>query len=445
MVTTITRPEALSDEQLNGLDASQLRSEIKLRYDYAADIEKRYASSEANQDKADEEEVKRLLGTIDRLEDRLSPFEEAEQRRQRIFGNVERYNERAGRGHKHATRYADEEPVGSIGQQLVEAAQYKSLAESGILRNSANRVDLTVPMKGRMLDSKALVWSGTGSGGGLVANDVLPGVRVPILLRQLTVLDLIPRSSTTSDTIEYTLESAFTNAAAPVPEATASSGTSGTKPESTLTYSNVTAPVRTIAHWIPVTNRMLADAPALRGLIDARLIQGLELTLESQIISGDGTGENFLGILNTPGVNVQAKGTNSGVDAIFLGMMQVMVTGLSNPSAIVLNPIDFGNMRLARENSATGTLGGYLMGPPSSVGPVTLWGRPTTISLGLPAGTAVVGDFATSAMLWDREEGQVRVGWINDQFIRNIQTLLAELRAAFGVLRGAAFSKVTGL
>ena len=51
----------------------------------------------------------------------------------------------------------------------------------------------------------------------------------------------------------------------------------------------------------------------------------------------------------------------------------------------------------------------------------------------------------TWRMLWDREEGQVRVGWINDQFIRNIQTLLAELRAAFGVLRGAAFSKVTGL
>jgi HK97 family phage major capsid protein len=230
-----------------------------------------------------------------------------------------------------------------------------------------------------------------------------------------------------------------------VPEATATSGTSGTKPESTLTYSNVTAPVRTIAHWIPVTNRMLADAPALRGLIDARLIQGLELTLESQIISGDGTGENFLGILNTPGVNVQARGTNSGVDAIFLGMLQVMVTGLSNPSAIVLNPIDFGNMRLARENSATGTLGGYLMGPPSATGAMTLWGRPVTMSLGLPAGTALTGDFATSAMLWDREEGQVRVGWINDQFIRNIQTLLAELRAAFGVLRGAAFSKVTGL
>src|SRR5580765_2183428 len=443
MPATITSPEAPSAEQIASLEPSQLRAEVKLRYERAAEIEKKYPSGPIS-DKADEDEVKRLLGTVDLLEDRLAPFEETEQRRERIFGNVDRYNERVGR-HKHASRFADEEPVGSVGQQLTAAPQYKALTESGLLRNSANRVELTVPMKGRMLDSKALVWSGTGSGGGLVANDVLPGVRVPILLRQLTVLDLIPRSSTTSDTIEYTLESAFTNAAAPVPEATASSGTSGTKPESTLTYSNVTAPVRTIAHWIPVTNRMLADAPALRGLIDARLIQGLELTLESQIISGDGTGENFLGVLNTPGVGVQGRGTDSGVDAIFKGMLQVMVTGLSNPSAIVLNPIDFGNMRLARENSATGTLGGYLMGPPSSTGPMTLWGRPVTMSLGLPAGTGVVGDFATSCMLWDREEGQVRVGWINDQFVRNIQTLLAELRAAFAVLRGAAFAKVTGL
>ena len=38
-------------------------------------------------------------------------------------------------------------------------------------------------------------------------------------------------------------------------------------------------------------------------------------------------------------------------------------------AAIVLNPADFSDIRLARENSATGTLGGYLMGPPSQAAP----------------------------------------------------------------------------
>lgn len=35
---------------------------------------------------------------------------------------------------------------------------------------------------------------------------------------------------------------------------------------------------------------------------------------------------------------------------------------------VVWNPIDFEAIRLARENAATGTLGGYLMGPPAEGG-----------------------------------------------------------------------------
>lgn len=443
MVTVVSRPESLTDEQIAGLDAGQLRAEIKSRYEYAADIEKRYAGGIT--DTADETEVKRLLGTLDKLEDRLVPFEEIEQRKERIASNVERYNDRAGR-HRHPTSNAAE-TFAPASQQVIESADYKRLADSGILRNNSNAVELAVPLKGGLMQyaRKAIVWSGTAVGGSLVQNDVLPGVKVPILLRPLNLLDLIPTSRTVSDSIEYVAETAFTNAAAPVPEATATTGTSGTKPESTLTYATLLAPVRTIAHWIPVTNRMLADAPALQGQIEARLLQGLDLVLESQIISGDGTGENMTGILNAAGINSQAKGTDSAVDAIFKGMLQVQITGLSNPTAIVLNPVDFGNVRLARENSATGTLGGYLMGPPSQSGPLTLWGRPVITSLGLVAGTALTGDFAMACMLFDREEGQVRVGWIDQQFIRNMRTLLAELRTAFAVFRGPAFSKITGL
>jgi HK97 family phage major capsid protein len=443
MAQVVSRPESLSDEQIANLDASQTRAEIKTRYEFAAEIEKRYAG--AITDAADETEVKRLLSSLDRLEDHLAPFEEIEQRKERINGNVQRYNEQAGR-HRHPTADADLTPR-SPSQQVVESPEYKRLADSGIFRNNSNQFELAIPLKGGLMSfaQKALVWSGTAVGGSLVQNDVLPGVKVPILLRQLNLLDLIPTTRTTSDSIEYVTESAFTNAAAPVPEASATTGTTGTKPESTLTYTAVLAPVRTIAHWVPVTNRMLADAPALQGLIEARLLQGLDLVLESQIISGDGTGENLLGILNASGINTQAKGTDSGVDAIFKGMLQVQVTGLSNPTAVVLNPIDFGNVRLARENSATGTLGGYLMGPPSQSGPLTLWGRPVTTSLGLVAGTALTGDFAMGCMLFDREEAQIRVGWIDQQFVRNMRTLLAELRAAFAVFRGPAFSKITGL
>jgi HK97 family phage major capsid protein len=121
------------------------------------------------------------------------------------------------------------------------------------------------------------------------------------------------------------------------------------------------------------------------------------------------------------------------------------VTGKGRPSAAVLNPNDWEAIRLSRENAATGTLGGYLMGPPSQVGAVTLWGMPVVEAEALTENTGLVGDFGMGCSLFDREQAAIRVGTIDDQFVRNMQTILAELRAAFVVYRPAMFTKITGI
>jgi HK97 family phage major capsid protein len=110
----------------------------------------------------------------------------------------------------------------------------------------------------------------------------------------------------------------------------------------------------------------------------------------------------------------------------------------------VLNPTDFVAARLARQNAATGTLGGYLMGDPTNAAMPTLWSMAVIESEIVPAGTALVGDFVMGATLFDREEAAVRVGLIDDQFVRNMQTILAELRVAFAVWRPNAFARITG-
>jgi HK97 family phage major capsid protein len=435
----------LTVEKLSGMSLAQLRAESKIRYERAAAIEKKYPDGPiTNAD--DEAEVKNLLGTIDRIEAKIAPLEEHDERKQRIFGNVQRYNERAGRLN-HAVSGEDEWK--SPGEQFLDNMQYKSLRDAGIFNSNATNYQIDVLLKAFSI--KTLLYAGSagtgGTAGAFVNPDILPGLRVPILTRELTILDLVPRSGTTSDTISYVSETTFTNSAAPAPQATATTGTSGTKPESALAYTQNLAPVRTIAHWIPVTNRMLADAPALRGIIDSRLMTGLNLTLESQIISGDGTGENLLGLLNAAGINIQGRATDNQQDAVFKGMTQVRVTGLSTPSAICLNPLDYQTIRLARENAATATsgAGSYVMGPPSQPGPTTLWGLPIVQSLGLAQGTGLTGAFDMDCMLFDREEGNIRVGYIDQQFVRNMSSILAELRAAFVVWRGSAFSKITGL
>lgn len=436
----------LSPEQIAGMTAAQLRAELKSHFEAAAAIEKKYPDGGIS-DAADETEIKRLLDVIDKMEDRLAPIELGDAQKRRILEGAKAYGQPATR-HRHASGFdpSMDEFLRTPGQQFVESAQFKALIESGVLRSNSNKVELAVALKGGLLtEHKALFYSGSAVGGPFVQNDVQPGLRVPLLLRELSILDLIPRVQTNSDAIEYVREDTFTNASTGVAEATVTTGTTGLKPESTLAYSTQTSAVRTIAHWIPVTNRMLADAPAMRGIIDSRLLLGLDLTLESQIATGSGSGEDFTGIVNASGVNIVTKGTDNIADAIFKGRTLVRTTGKSRPTAVLMNPTDWQTVRLARENAATGTLGGYLMGPPSVQGPQTMWGLPVVETEGIAAGTAIVGDFAMGCTLFDREEATVRVGYINDQFVRNMQTLLAELRAAFVVWRGAAFTKVTGL
>jgi hypothetical protein len=67
------------------------------------------------------------------------------------------------------------------------------------------------------------------------------------------------------------------------------------------------------------------------------------------------------------------------------------------------------------------------------------------MSLGVPQHTVVTADFQRAMMLFDREQAAIRMGTINDQFVRNMQTLLAELRAVFVTFRPLTVCRVTGL
>lgn len=429
------------------------RTEIKKLFSEADALEKKYPDPN-DMPNEDREHVKEIFSNIDTLEERLSILEDAEARRQRIVDRVKELSQPA-RGARPA--YDDGDNPGrrvSPGRQFLASNDYISAKQSGLFNSNMSRVEIAATMADgtSLLDwaGKALLRGGSStSGQAFVLEDHQPGF-LDILQAPLNVMDLISRSPTDSDTIEYVKEDTFTNAAAFTAEATGFTATAlggtGVKPESALAYSTQTATVRTMAHWIPVTNRMLADAPAIRSIIDGRLLFGLQQRLQAQVVSGDGTGENITGILNSAGIGVVSKGSDSVIDALYKGRTLVNWTGLGRANAYVLNPTDWQTIRLSRETTITGVNpGGYLFGPPSLSGAETLWGSPVVLDPNIPVGTGLVGDFSQGATLFDREQGAVRVGTVNDQFIRNMQTILAELRVAFVVWRPAVFAKVTGL
>lgn len=448
---------ALSIEKVRNMSLSECMAESRQRYEKAAEIEGRYPNGVTPEHAEDFAEVKRLLTEVDLIETRTQELEEAGNRRERIQKNAERLRKPSQRHEQPDDGDGEQKNVITMfGQQFTDFDGYKSRVQSGAMHNPNAIQRFDVELKGSLLAylaRKALVYSASGQGGNLIVNDRQPGF-IDILQRQLTVLDLIPTATTTSNLIEYVAEKTFTNNAAEVAEASVTTGTTGTKPESVLNFELKTSPVQTIAHWIPVTNAMLADAPQIRGIIDNRLLYGLNQRLETEIIAGDGNSPNLTGILNT--ANIQTLGLSAGstyggqsnaADAAYAAMVQVQVTGLANPSAFVFNPVDWAAIRLSRESAVTGNVnpGGYLYGPPAVAGQMTLWGRPVVESIGMTQNTCVVADWQLAFMLFDREQAAIRVGTIDQQFVRNMQTILAELRAAFVCFRPTAVARVTGV
>ena len=328
----------------------------------------------------------------------------------------------------------------SLGADFVESPEFKALLASV----PGGRFGEKARVQSQPYGVKALV---TGldetSAGSLIYPQQL-GMLDPFYQRPLTVRQLVTGGTTGTDTIEYVRLLNVTNNAAPVPEATsAAAGAStvpgGFKPESGMVFAKDTTNVKTIAHWMPATKRALSDAGQIKTLIDSFLLYGLEEELEDQILAGNGVGENLEGIAATSGIQAQAApGVGEDVFTVTRRARRLVRTvGRSIPTAYVLNPIDWENIELARNE-----VGQFYGAGPFQLTAPRLWGLPVVESEAVPAGTGWCADW-TKAVLWDREQASIQVTDSHaDFFIRNLVAILAELRVAFAVLRPAAFVQI---
>lgn len=278
------------------------------------------------------------------------------------------------------------------------------------------------------------------SGGKLITPQYLPGIQ-SLMFKRLVVADLMASGTTDSNSIIYMVETLFTNAAAPVAEGSA-------KPESALAFDQKTDTVSKIAHWLPVTEEMLEDVAAIRSYIDARLRLGVQLAEEDQLLNGNGTPPNLLGLMNRPGLaaavarNAGATPPETNADAIARQIAAIATTSFIYPDGVVMNPANWFTIQTSKD--ANGQYFGA--GPFAALPAATLWGLPVAATPSIVANTALVGAFGTMSQVF--RKGGIRVEASNshqDFFIKNLVAIRAEERLALAVYRPAAFGKVTGL
>ncbi len=328
----------------------------------------------------------------------------------------------------------------SIGEQFIASpaikAWMKHIAPSGVIPESLKGLS-SPPVEYKQLIAGADVTSA----GAFVTPDYT-GIYEPLGRFPLNVLGLVARRTTTSDLVEFVRQTVQVTEAAPTAEANikyptgATGEITGTKPQGHMNFERVSAPVRTIAVYVGATKRALSDAAQIRGIIDQELRDDLQEELENQVLNGNGVGENMTGILNTAGVLVQAFAVNV-LQTTRQAITTLEVTGRATPTAWVFNPVDWEGVELTQD-----LVNRYYYAGPFGLGPRTLWGLPVVTSQSLPAGAALLGDWR-KAVLWDREQASISVTDSHDDwFIRNLIAILAELRAAFGVIRPTGFIQV---
>ena len=327
---------------------------------------------------------------------------------------------------KIARKGADDETrPRSIGEQVLAADEMKTFLASRASRGRAS------------VEVKAIITSLTtdamGSAGDLIVPDRLPGILAPGQ-RRLTVRDLLTPGRTSSTSVQYVKETGFTNAAATVSETTGA-----LKPQSDIKFDIATSSVTTIAHWVLATRQILDDAPMLQSYIDGRLRYGLALVEENQLLNGGGTGTDLNGIYTqatafTAPITIPAPVTR--IDVLRLAVLKSALAELPTTGA-VLHPADWASIELLKE-----TTGAYLIGNPQGALAPTLWSLPIVATQAISQGNFLTGAFRLGAQIFDRWDARVEVSTEDDQnFRKNLVTILAEERLALAVYRPEAFVK----
>ncbi|WP_433646419.1 phage major capsid protein [Kosakonia pseudosacchari] len=318
-----------------------------------------------------------------------------------------------------------------------EAVQNTQIVSGALSREQAAIVfNLAVKMvKQGTFDAKTFnksLGSDADSAGSLIQPMQIPGIIMPGL-RRLTIRDLLAQGRISSNALEYVREEVFTNNADVVAE-------KALKPESDITFSKQTANVKTIAHWVQASRQVMDDAPMLQSYVNNRLMYGLALKEEGQLLNGDGTGDNLEGlnkVATAYDTSLNATG-DTRADIIAHAIYQVTESEFS-ASGIVLNPRDWHNIALLKDNE-----GRYIFGGPQAFTSNIMWGLPVVPTKAQAAGTFTVGGFDMASQVWDRMDATVEVSREDrDNFVKNMLTILCEERLALAHYRPTAIIKGT--
>lgn len=258
--------------------------------------------------------------------------------------------------------------------------------------------------------------------------NIVEGVR-----ESMGVLNLLGREVITGNTLTFFTEGAMEGTIAnSITEGTAKSKVHFADPTPT------TVSLEKVAAYIKESDELIDDYGFLASAINGRLVYELNLKRQGKVIA------NLLATSGIQTIGATTAVTRTAVriaDEIANAIADVMTYAGRPANAIVMTPEIWKILRIGKNQTNDYYGGGYFEALHSE----NIWNLPIVLSNQLTANHVVVGAFDTCATLVTKAEG-VTVEAVNtdqDDFIKNLMTIRAEVREKLAVRRPAGFVNIT--
>ena len=262
--------------------------------------------------------------------------------------------------------------------------------------------------------------------------DVLEGARRP-----MTVAALFGQETTERQAVTYYVEGAVDGE----PETVAEGGK-----YPLITFGDPTSktdPVKKIGCVYKDTDELLDDADRLAQQIDSRAMYLMDMTEEDQLLNGDGTGNNIVGLLKRSGLQT----ATATMGAKLIEAIKTAKTGIRkntpgfSADGVLINDEDWDTLTNTKDGQ-----GNYMIGNPFLVDGegVKPWGVTVVPTPAIAKGTVVVGAFKMGASVIRNGSRGVEVTNSNDKDFENgLVAFRPSERLALAVRYPAAFVKIT--
>lgn len=217
----------------------------------------------------------------------------------------------------------------------------------------------------------------------------------------------------------------------------------GAKAQGQVQYQEVSVEVKKVAATLKVSKEMLTDLAFMQSEVNYDLMESVEQSIDDALLNGNGVGANLDGVINQSTAwsagSFAATINNANVsDVIRVGKAQIEASNFT-PTHVILNPEDVAKIQLTKTAQGEYTYPIFM----DQTGTMMLAGMVVVSSANMTADNFVIGDFSRFNVKY-REALNMSIGYVNDDFQRNMVTILCEARLVSYIKANDQLAFVTG-